>query len=205
MIQEQAVLTYTTLTHNMNDTPAGLSQRSDDELMLLARAGHSEAFDEIVRRHQGRAMRVAAKHLGEAAAAREATQRAFVQVYSYLPRYQARGRFSQFLFHILQNQCRMLQRSARTRRAALEKLAEMPRAAEPLPDEQLLARERLRNVENAVTHLSDKLRAVVRLRYKTGLPYTEIAKALGVPVGTVKSRLAAGMEKLRQQLDAQQA
>jgi RNA polymerase sigma-70 factor (ECF subfamily) len=76
----------------------------------------------------------------------------------------------------------------------------MPEPEAALPDDQLLARERRRTVEVAVGKLSEKLRDVVVLRFSGGLSYQAISEELDVPVGTVKSRLAAGMDKLRELL-----
>jgi len=183
--------------------------RSDDDLMLLARGGMMDAFDELVRRHQGRVLRVAARRLARRELAPDVAQNAFLDLYRALPRYQPRGRFEAYLFRAVVNQCRMAERAARSEgrlRAPLAAAAAEVEAAQvSQPDTsaeaRILARERERDLERAVARLSEKLRDVVSLRYAGGLGYEEIAETLGLPVGTVKRRLFDAVEKLRQILE----
>lgn len=181
-----------------------LSALEDDELLLLARGGMKEAFDSLVRRHQDRMLCVAGKWLGHPQAARDAAQNTFLEVFRYLPRYRPRGKFKAFLHRVLLNQCRMLQRSRRYDLAAREQLQVAPEwNASDLPDEQLLAREKRREVERALGRLSKKLRNVLVLRYAAELSHEEIADVLKIPLGTVKSRLFAGLAKLRRVLEGE--
>lgn len=191
----------TRLTLVTPESPAvspSLELRSDDELMLLARGGSGAAFDTLVRRHQARVLSVAARRLGRPALAADAAQNAFIEVYRTLARYQARGRFRAFLYQILLNQCRMLERSRRIDERVFETVLD----ADPLlPEDEILAREWRREVEVALGGLSHKLRDVILLRYSADLGYAEIAEALGVPIGTVKRRLFDGLAQLRRRLE----
>lgn len=171
--------------------------RTDDELMLLARGGARAAFDVLVRRHQARVLHVARRRLGSSAAAADAAQNTFLDIYRALPRYQARGIFPSYLYRVLLNQCHAVGRSRRFERKAESPVPE----AEPLAEALILARERQRDVDTAVNLLRDKLRDVVLLRYGADLSYEEIAVSLGVPIGTVKRRLFDAMERLRQGLE----
>jgi RNA polymerase sigma-70 factor, ECF subfamily len=177
-----------------------LTEPTDDDLMLLARGGSTPAFDRLVRRYQERALRLATRNLNDTALAREAAQRAFIELYHFLPRYQPKGKFAPFFFRVLVNQCRMLRRSQKSEARLHEAAQGLPLAPPPLSDERLLARERRVVVERALAELSEKLRDVVVLRYAGEMPYEEIAATLELPVGTVKSRLAAGMVRLRELL-----
>lgn len=186
--------------------PAGPAEvareaRSDDELMLLARGGQRDAFDTLVRRHQARALNVASKLLGSPSLARDAAQAAFVELFRAVPGYRPRGSFSAYLSRVVLNQCRMAARQRGTERRHLEALAVEPRAAVVAPDEQLLARERQRDVQRALSGLSERLRTVVVLRFAGELSLAEVAEVLELPVGTVKSRLFAGLSKLRESLE----
>jgi len=182
--------------------------RSDDELMLIARSGQREAFDELVRRYQRRALAIAYKQLGDSALAKDAVQECFLEIFRYLPRYQARGRFAAFFYQVLLNQCRMAVRAAGSEQRRRDRLGEAVAADEGgafsggRSDQQLLQRERQRDVEHGLRQLSPKLRDVVVLRYAGDLPLLQIADSLGVPLGTVKSRLFSGVEQLRQILEA---
>jgi RNA polymerase sigma-70 factor (ECF subfamily) len=171
-------------------------QHSDDELMLLARAGRRGAYDELVRRHQTRALAVAGKLVGDVDRAGDAVQNTFLQIYRGLDRYQPRGRFRSYLFAVLLSQCRMTQRRLRRERRRRAQLDEPPSQV-LRPDECVLRQERMRIVDRAVRRLSRKLRTVVVLRYAGDLSIREIGELLGLPPGTVKSRLFAGLRKLR--------
>lgn len=168
--------------------------RDDDSLMLLARGGVTAAFEVLVRRHQGRALRVAGRYLGDPYAARDVVQNAFIAVYRLLPQYQPRGRFSSYLLAVLLNQCRL-----EVRRRGHVRLVETAELG-PLSsgyDESILARERARELDRALGRLSAKVREVVILRFAAGLSHQEIAEILAIPVGTAKRRLFDGLEKLR--------
>lgn len=172
--------------------------RSDDDLVLLARANVPGAFSALVARHQRRALRVAGRQLGPGArhGAADVVQNTFVDIYRALPRYQPMGRFSSYLFRVLLNQCRMAQRSARIE-ARKRELVETAPAVEPPHEAAVLARERERDTEAALARLGTKLRDVVVLRYTGELSYDEIAVALEIPQGTVKRRLFDAMKTLR--------
>jgi RNA polymerase sigma-70 factor (ECF subfamily) len=187
-----------------SDEQVPLSRRTDDELMLLARAGLREAFDTIVARHQSQALRVAARRLRQPSLAADVAQRTFLDLYRALHRYQARNCFPAYMYRALLNRCRIAEREARSERRfilplwgptvhlALE-VSTPVASAESL----LLAHERERDVHHALARLSVKLRDVVSLRFGADLSYQEIAQTLNLPVGTVKRRVFDAMEKLR--------
>jgi len=171
--------------------------RSDDDLMLLARANVPAAFSALVARHQRRALRVAGRQLGPGAiTAADVVQNTFIDIYRALPRYQPRGRFGSYLFRILLNQCRIAQRAARIE-ARHRQRTDTALAVAPPHESAVLARERERDTEAALARLGAKLRDVVVLRYTGELSYDEIAATLEIPTGTVKRRLFDAMKKLR--------
>lgn len=187
--------------------PATEPPRDDDDWMLLARSGRPGAFDELVRRHQASVLAVAYRYLGQRDAAKDVAQNTFVEVYRRLSDYRPQGRFRAYLHRVLLNQCRMAVRSRGIRRRFHERLGRQEEAdgeapAASLPDEEILARERQRQVERALLALSEKLRAVVVLHFSGELSHAEIALVLGIKVGTVKSRLNAALVKLRDEMEA---
>jgi RNA polymerase sigma-70 factor (ECF subfamily) len=169
--------------------------------MLLSRGGLEAAFDVLVRRHQAKALKVAARCLGGNVFAPDAVQNCFVEIYRSLPSYGARGRFSAYLYRVLLNQCRMLKRSARIDARALERVLAESSNCPSLDENQILARERQRELEQALSCLSEKLREVVVLRYSADLSYDEIALALAVPLGTVKRRLFDALRRLQDSME----
>lgn len=177
--------------------PRALVERDDDDLMLLARGGANAAFDEIVRRYQRRVLRIAAKYVGSASEALDVAQATFLELFRALPGYRARGKLSAYLYRIAINQCRMACRSrARRVEQSLAAASSLPSPEETRPDDEILAREKRREIDSALAELNNKLRDVVALRFAGELSYREIAEVLDIPVGTVKSRLAAALERL---------
>lgn len=182
-----------------------LAERGDDELMLLARGGAAGAFDALVRRHQGKVLRIAAKYVGSTAAATDIAQNTFLEVYRALPRYRARGKFSSYLYRLVLNQCRMAHRASARHAERMRELALVaPEEVQGQSADSILAREQRREVESALGALSDRLREVIVLRFASELSLQEISDVLDIPVGTVKSRLFTGLAKLRQHLERDQ-
>lgn len=168
-----------------------MSERDDDALMVLAR-DHRQAFDVLITRHQHTLLRIASKYLGSVAAARDACQAAFYEVYRDRSRYQARGRFGHYLRRVVLNHCHMTAR----RRKLSDALPAEVTVSPAQPDELILAEERRRLVEASLQTLSERLREVVVLRYAGEHKLEEIADILELPVGTVKRRLFDAMQKL---------
>src|SRR6478735_11807554 len=119
--------------------PGGLEVHDDDELMLLARGGVEAAFPTLIRRHQARALRVAGRYLGRDSWAADVVQDTFVEILRALPRYQAHGKFSAFLYRVLLNRCHMTWRTSRAEQRALEYACE---ETTEIPELEVLLRER---------------------------------------------------------------
>ena len=128
-----------------------------------------------------------------------------------LPRFEGRSSLKTWIYRIVVNQCRNRQRWWRRRRKDKALPLEELTAAESVllaaqradgPDEQLARREQSRRVQEALLRLSIDHRAVLLLREVEELTGAEIAQALGVAEGTVKSRLARAREALRHALTA---
>lgn len=183
--------------------PAALEERSDDELILLARGGRPEAFDALVRRHQQQLLRTCFRILGQRSLAEDAAQAAFVELYRYLPRYHAQGKLRALLHRMALNQSRMLLRSRRSadRKATALNLEPLPPST--LPDEHILERERQRGVDAALARLPRAQRETLALRFAGDLSVEETAEVLRVPIGTVKSRVFHGLSRLRSLLKSE--
>lgn len=172
----------------------------DQDRLLVERfqAGDRTAFDDLVRAHYRRVYNVAYRILGDAEAAADATQAAFVRVHNGLPSYRHSSAFTTWLYRIAVNVSLDMARRGR-RRAALPLETDdenQPSLADQLaadpsqsPSESLLRAERARAVQATLMELQPPYRAVLVLYELQGMPYDEIARTLGVPVGTVKSRI----------------
>jgi RNA polymerase sigma-70 factor (ECF subfamily) len=195
------------------ERPAEPATRDPDlDLVEACRAGHGDAFDALVRRHEARVVRLAARLLGDTDAALDAAQEAFVKAWRALPRFQGEARFSTWLVRIVINQCRNDLRRRRTVKhtrplsldapAALSDgvVGDSVAAAGPAPFDVARGREVERSLEAALGRLDAEAREVVWLRDAEDLSYEDIAEILDVPVGTVRSRLHRARAELRRHM-----
>ncbi len=165
----------------------------DAALVLAARHGDADAFDELVRRHAPRLHAVARRLVGPSDAP-DAVQECLMTAYQALPRFRGDARFSTYLHAILVRQCR---RTARRLARSLPWPDGEFASAAPGPAEQAERQEVRRQVAHAVAGLPPRFREALVLRESAGLEYQDIARALGVPIGTVRSRIARARERLR--------
>jgi RNA polymerase sigma factor (sigma-70 family) len=169
----------------------------ETELVGRARRGDVSAYEELVRRYQGIAHRTAYLIAGQAEA-EDAAQQAFVKAYHALGRFDPNRPFRPWLLRIVANEARNLRRSA-GRRAGLElALGSEREAAEPSPEFSSIARERREGLLRAMGRLGETDREVLGLRYFLDLSEAEMAEAMGVAPGTVKSRLSRAMDRLHE-------
>jgi RNA polymerase sigma-70 factor (ECF subfamily) len=176
-------------------------RRIDAELIERARGGEIVAYEELVRRYQAVAVRTA--HLfAPDGDAEDATQEAFVKAYAALSRFRPDAPFRPWLLRIVANEARNRRRSA-TRRTGLALRAvedRRPDDAAPSPESAVLAGERRSTLVNAVNALRDEDREVIAVRFFLDLSEAEAATTLGIPKGTVKSRLSRALGRLRDQI-----
>ncbi len=174
----------------------------EPELVELARRGDLRAWETIVRAYQGIAFRTAYLFGANAADAEEATQDAFVKAYRALGRFRRGSPLKPWLLRIVANEARNRRRAAGRREALALRAAveDRPGDAVPSPEADLLARESRERLLAAVERLSEEHRDAIACRYLLELTEEEIAAALGVRRGTVKSRLSRALERLREEL-----
>ena len=172
---------------------------TESELVERAQRGDVDAYEEIVQAHQGIAFRTAYVVCGDAADAEDAAQEAFVKAYRALGRFRRGAPFRPWLLQIVANEARNRRRSAgRQARLAVRVGAESPSGgAAPSPEAALLGAERRETLLAAVNGLRDEEREVIACRYFLDLSEEETAAALGIRRGTVKSRTARALERLR--------
>ena len=174
----------------------------DAELVELARGGDVRAYEELVARYQGIAYRVAWLVGRNASEAEEAVQETFVKAYYALPRFRPGAPFRPWIVRIAANEARNRTRSARRREGLALRAAAEPGDAAPSPEAAALAREDAETLARALGRLREPERLVIAYRYLLDLSEAEMADALGVAPGTVKSRLSRAMARLRQVIAA---
>jgi RNA polymerase sigma factor (sigma-70 family) len=176
-----------------------------DEADLIGRAkrGDPHAYEELVNAYQGIAFRTAYVIARNAADAEDAAQEGFVKAWRALGRFRDGAPFRPWLLQIVANEARNRRRSAGRRdHLALRAATEEPSGgAAPSPEAALLNAETRTRLLAAVNDLSDDQREVITLRYFLGLSEQEVAETLGVAQGTVKSRNARALERLRESYD----
>jgi RNA polymerase sigma-70 factor (ECF subfamily) len=188
----------------------GLGQVAAERgLVEQCRRGDAQAFARLVALHEGMVYNLAARLLGDGEEARDLSQEVFLQVYRTLERFEGRSTLKTWIYRIVVNHCRNRQRWwHRRRRAASVPLdalrpADEPRLPDGGPQEQLERRERACAVQEALLRLSFDHRAILLLREVEGLSCRQLAEALGIAEGTVKSRLSRARDELRQRLAPQ--
>jgi RNA polymerase sigma-70 factor (ECF subfamily) len=176
----------------------------EQELIERARRGDADAYEELVRRYADIAVRTATYVGGRAGDAEDAAQDAFVKAYAALPRFRAGAPFRPWLLRIVANEARNRRRSAGRRAELATRVAEdRPSAdAAPSPEAAVLANESRAALLDAVNGLRHEDREVIAARYFLELSEAEAAEALGIPKGTVKSRLSRALGRLREGLTA---
>ncbi len=183
----------------MRAVPSGPTEA---DAIARARAGDHEAFRVLVELHQGRLFRLAARVLRDDDLARDAVQDAFLKAYVSLRRFEGRSSFYTWLYRLTLNVCLDMRRRSKSDRtvewpdagaeggAAFEPVAAAGHEPPETGPESELERSEIReSVGRAIEELPAEARETLLLREVDGLSYAEIAEALGIPKGTVMSRL----------------
>ena len=176
-------------------------------LVSEAKAGRLQAFNTLVEEYQSPIYNLAYRMLTDTAAAEDIAQDTFVTAYRKLHQFKG-GNFRAWLMRIAANFCRDYMRSAQVRRnVSLEALVEQPSfvvvSNGTSPEDFTLRRELAEVLQATLTTLPEDQRLAVVLVDVQEFSYEESAKIMGIPVGTVKSRLSRGRLALRDRLLSQ--
>ena len=180
---------------------------ADAGLVQRARQGDTQAFAALYARHQ-RTIYSLIRHLtADSEAAADLTQDTFVKAWHGLPRLRADVAFSGWLRTIATNLVRDRSRRRKPEVLMTDSTSEdgtVPEAADDAPaaSDQLIQTQQHVAIRNAVSRLPEPQRLVIVMHHFEDKPVAEIAQELGVPLGTVLSRLARGREALRRRLGA---
>jgi RNA polymerase sigma-70 factor, ECF subfamily len=164
-----------------------------ETLLRAARRRDPEAFVRLIAPERARLESLAYRLLSDSAAIADVMQEVYLSDYRALPRYRGDSKLSTWLYRITYNAC--LKHEARSPR----KLTEELQHGEPLPDPSPNVVERL-DLASALAALPIEQRALVLMVDRDGFSYRTAALALGIPVGTVSSRLSAARATLRRKL-----
>lgn len=182
-----------------------MGREDDQRLVEACRAGRTEAFGMLVLRYKDRLYPTIARLTGSPEDALDILQDAFLRAYQKLGHFQGGSSFYTWVYRIAVN---LALSERRKRRPAIHRpgplaldpaeAADDPERSDPAGPLELADRKRL--VEQALETLAPEYRAVVVLKDMDGLRYEEIAETLGIPIGTVRSRLHRGRCELRDRL-----
>ncbi len=180
---------------------------SDGDVVRDVRRGDREAFGHLVRRYQGRLFGLALVMVRERAGAEEVTQDAFVRAYTCLSQYDETRPFYPWLAAIAvrlsQNWLRRHGRQVRREGTSLDDAPEPCESAETgSPIDALIADDRSAWLWQAVAGLPSGQRTALMLHYRDAQPVADVARALGVTAGTIKTLLFRARRRLRERLDA---
>lgn len=170
------------------------------EAIRRLQAGDRGALGTLYALHAEVAARTAFLITRDRAAAEDAVQEAFLQVIRNAPQLRDPAAFRPWFYRIVVNTAKRLSRRARRPLPLDLHQRDTVDLSVLSPEEASIGIEEIERVRTAIAGLSDAHREVIVLRYYTGLSEAEIAETLGVPAGTVKSRLHRAREVLKERL-----
>lgn len=182
------------------DTPSVAPADATVTLIQRCLAGDADAWTELVRLHRRRVYHVAYTFTGRHDQAEDLTQDIFLKVFRSLGTFDRRANFQTWLVSVSRNLCIDHYRSVRLERTLTDPGTDPGSlstvAPDPSPVARLEAEDRSTLLRQALATLAPTLRTAVMLRDLQELSYQEIAERLGVPEGTVKSRINRGRTEL---------
>lgn len=182
---------------------------AEKTLIAQAKQGDLSAFEALILRHEKIVYNVALRMMGQPEDAKDISQEVFLKVYKSIGAFDERSAFSTWLYRITMNTCidEMRRRKGKQSYSLEEELegedGGMQRQIADTgetPEESLLRAERKAELLQAMQALSAEHRAAIVLRDIRGLGYDEIAAALGLPLGTVKSRISRARIQLKEEV-----
>jgi RNA polymerase sigma-70 factor (ECF subfamily) len=184
--------------------PSGAAPQEIDPLIERCLKGDQRAWDEIVRLYWRKVFNVAYKFVGRQDEAEDLAQDIFLKLFKSLKTFDRRANFSTWLISVSRNLCIDHYRSMRREHDVVTHDVDVVSLARPSaldsPQVALERRDRVALLRAALDKLAPSLRTAVMLRDIQELSYQEIAEKLGVPEGTVKSRINRGRTELARQI-----
>lgn len=190
-----------------------LSQLADERLIALVKKGDKDAFDTLFERYKTKVFSFILRYVGDNATAEDVFQNTFIRLYTKAGYYSHESRFSTWLYTIAANLCKdelkkrsirkhiPLQGTAKGDDASVSKAPQdILQSGYANPHEIASLKERSGAVAKAIDALPEDLRIVISLHCLHSLKYHEVADILGIPTGTVQSRMHTALLRLRESL-----
>ena len=175
-----------------------------NEELLISRAakGDAAAFNELLGLHEKKMYAVCLRMCGNHEDAQDCLQEAMLRVYRAISGFKGQSSFSTWLYRVTMNTCLdELRRRKNKQTTSLDGLLDAgwsPSDDLDTPEHHAIASEKRREIQKTISELPEDMRSAVVLRDIHGFSYDEISGILGANVGTIKSRISRGREKLRE-------
>ena len=180
-----------------------------ESLIQQCLRGDQNAWELIVRQYWRKVFNIAYKFVGKHDEAEDLTQEIFIKIFRSLSTFDRRANFQTWLISVSRNLCIDHYRSVRKERETIDRQIDpnelTPASTEPGPIAALEQRDRVALLRQALAQLPDTLRTAVLMRDIQEMSYQEIADKLGLPEGTVKSRINRGRTELARHVKKQGA
>lgn len=181
--------------------------QGDELLLRRACKGDVQAFEELMQSHESRIYAIALRMMGNREDAQDCAQEAMVRIYRAMGSFKGQSALATWIYRITMNTCLDELRRRKARKlTSLDSLVDngwSPTDTGDTPEEHGLRVEKQNALNQAIQSLPDDMRAAIILRDVKGYSYDEIASILDANVGTIKSRISRGREKLREILSKQ--
>lgn len=181
--------------------------QGDELLLRRACKGDVQAFEELMQSHESRIYAIALRMMGNREDAQDCAQEAMVRIYRAMGSFKGQSALATWICRITMNTCLDELRRRKARKVtSLDSLVDngwSPTDTGDTPEEHGLRVEKQNSLNQAIQSLPDDMRAAIILRDVKGYSYDEIASILDANVGTIKSRISRGREKLREILSKQ--
>lgn len=179
-----------------------IGKHSEEQLIQRAANGDGAAFSELMAQHESRMYAVTLRMCANREDAQDCLQDAMLRIYRAIGSFKGQSAFSTWIYRITMNTCLDELRRRKSRNASsLDNLLESgwsPTDENDVPERHAIVSEQRRTIDMAIAQLPEDMRAAVILRDIQGHSYDEIAAMLDANIGTVKSRISRGRERLRQ-------
>ena len=178
-----------------------MHELSDEELMNLVRHDDSKsAFAELMGRYECRLINFLNRYTGNRETAENLTQETFLRIYRNRQDYEPSAKFKTFIYRIATNLAiDEFRKKARRKEELMEDFSKKE-SSNPNPQDMAISGDRAEKVRESLMKLDEKHRVVIVMKWFDGMKYEQIAKILGLSVGTVKSRVHYALKKLEVEL-----
>ena len=179
-------------------------ERNEQKLIERASGGDPAAFNQLMAMHEKRMYAVALRMFANREDAQDCLQEAMLRIYRAIGGFKGQSSFSTWVYRITMNTCLdELRRKKNRPSTSLDNLLDQgwsPSDGDNAPERRAIQSETSKTLAGAIRELPEDMRSAIVLRDLQGYSYDEIAQMLDVNVGTIKSRISRGREKLREKL-----